>query len=429
MHSEFDYSLCLNLLQQILLGLRISLLVVAYVIINKFGIIISAMIHQNQVYLDYAATTPVDERVVKQMLPYFNETYGNPSSIHRFGQAAESALENARVTIAEVMHCLPQEIIFTSCGTESDNLALRGSAFYARQTRGADHTLISPVEHHAVSKTAEQLARVHGFELEYLPVNSLGQTSVDDVASSLRPDTAIVSVIYANNEIGTINPISEIGQLCRSKGIIFHTDAVQAAGYLTVDVNSLNADLISIGAHKFYGPKGIGALYVRKGFPILPSQTGGGQENGLRAGTQNIPYIVGMAEALRLAQTEKQSRITTVQPLRDHLIGSILEEIPEVQLTGHPQARLPNHASFLFKGVDGNALLMLLDLEGFACSSGSACKTGGPEPSDVLTGLGYTREWALGSLRVTLGMYTQPPEIEQFLRVLPGVITKLRQVN
>jgi cysteine desulfurase len=397
--------------------------------INKFGIIISAMILQNQVYLDYAATTPVDERVMKIMLPYFSESFGNPSSIHRFGQAAEAALESARVTIAQEMHCLPEEVIFTSCGTESDNLALRGSAYYARQARGANHILISPVEHHAVSKTAEQLARVHGFELEYLPVNSLGQTSAEDVAACLRPDTAIVSVIYANNEIGTINPISEIGQLCRAKGIIFHTDAVQGAGYLSVDVNSLNTDLISIGAHKFYGPKGIGALYVRKDLPILPTQTGGGQENGMRAGTQNIPYIVGMAEALRLAQTEKLARIANIQPLRDHLIGTVLEEIPDTQLTGHPQDRLPNHASFLFKGVDGNALLMMLDLEGFACSSGSACKTGNPEPSDVLTSLGFTREWALGSLRVTLGMYTQPAEIEQFLTVLPQVITKLRLVN
>jgi cysteine desulfurase len=387
------------------------------------------MILQNQVYLDYAATTPVDERVMQIMLPYFSESFGNPSSIHRFGQAAEAALENARVTIAQLMHCLPEEIIFTSCGTESDNLALRGSAFFAKQTRGANHILISPVEHHAVSKTAEQLARVHGFELEYLPVNSLGQTTVEDVAASLRPDTAIVSVIYANNEIGTINPIAEIGQLCRSKGIVFHTDAVQAAGYLPVDVNSLNTDLVSIGAHKFYGPKGIGALYMRKGLSILPAQTGGGQENGLRAGTQNIPYIVGMAEALRLAQTEKHARIANLQPLRDHLIGTVLEEIPDSQLTGHPQERLPNHASFLFKGVDGNALLMMLDLEGFACSSGSACKTGNPEPSDVLISLGYTREWALGSLRVTLGMYTQPAEIERFLACLPAVITKLRQVN
>lgn len=398
-------------------------------IIGCFGVIISAMIQNDHVYLDYAATTPVDPRVLQAMLPYFNETFGNPSSIHRYGQKAEAALENARQAIADTMHCLPAEIIFTSCGTESDNLAIRGAAFHARKERGANHILISPVEHHAVSRTAEQLASLHGFELEYLPADHHGRISAEDVASCLRPDTAIVSVIYANNEIGTINPISNIGQLCRSRGIAFHTDAVQAAGYLSMDVSSLNTDLISLGAHKFYGPKGIGALYVRRGISVLPSQTGGTQEYGLRAGTQNIPYIVGMAEAFRLAQAEKQDRISSLEPLRDHLIGSVLEEIPESQLTGHPQARLPNHASFLFKGVDGNALLTMLDMEGFACSSGSACKTGSPEPSDVLTSLGLTRDWALGSLRVTLGMYTTPSEIEAFLLVLPSVIAKLRKLG
>ncbi|MFZ2098089.1 MAG: cysteine desulfurase family protein, partial [Anaerolineales bacterium] len=283
------------------------------------------------------------------------------------------------------------------------------------------------VEHHAVSRTAEQLANLHGFELEYLPVDHFGRTSVEDVASCLRPDTVLVSIIYANNEIGSINPISEIGKLCRLRGITFHTDAVQAAGYLNIDIRSLNVDLLSIGAHKFYGPKGIGALYVRKGLSILPAQTGGSQERGYRAGTQNVPYIVGMAEALHIAQNEKDDRITSLKPLRDHLIGSILEEIPDVQLTGHPTERLPNHASFLFKGIDGNALLMMLDMEGFACSSGSACKTGNPEPSDVLTSLGFTRDWALGSLRVTLGMNTKPSEIENFIRVLPKVISKLRK--
>jgi cysteine desulfurase len=387
------------------------------------------MIHQNHVYLDYAATTPVDSRVLQLMLPYFSESFGNPSSIHRFGQVAEAAMENARLTIADSMHCLPEEVIFTSCGTESDNLALRGSALLARKDRGANHILITPVEHHAVSHTAEQLASLYGFNLEYLPVDGFGRTSMEEVAARLRPDTAIVSVIYANNEIGTLNPVSEIGQLCRSRGIIFHTDAVQAAGYLPLDVHALNADLISIGAHKFYGPKGIGALYLRKGLPILPSQTGGGQENGFRAGTQNIPYIVGMAEALQLAQNEKVARISAVQPLRDRLIGIILEEIPDSQLTGHPEQRLPNHASFLFKGVDGNALLMMLDMEGYACSSGSACKTGNPEPSDVLTSLGFTRDWALGSLRVTLGMYTTSIDIEGFLSVLPRVISKLRKLS
>jgi cysteine desulfurase len=394
-----------------------------------FAVIISAMIQNHLTYLDYAATTPVDPRVMQAMLPYFSETFGNPSSIHQYGQKAEAALENAREMIARTMQCEPQEIIFTSCGTESDNLALRGSAFYARKTGDANHILISPVEHHAVSRTAEQLASFHGFELEYLPVDHYGRTSAEDVAACLRPDTAIVSVIYANNEIGSLNPVARIGELCRSRGVLFHTDAVQAAGYLSVDVDLLNIDMMSIGAHKFYGPKGIGALYIRKGLKILPAQTGGGQEYGYRAGTQNIPYIAGMAEALRIAQGEKDERISTLKPLRDHLIGSILEEIPDAQLTGHPEERLPNHASFLFKGVDGNTLLMMLDMEGFACSSGSACKTGNPEPSDVLTSLGFTHDWALGSLRVTLGTYTTSAEIEAFLKVLPGVVAKLRKIS
>ena len=396
---------------------------------GKFRVIISAMIQNHLIYFDYAATTPVDPRVMQVMLPYFSETFGNPSSIHQFGQKAEAALENSREMIARTMHCLPEEIIFTSCGTESDNLALRGAALLARQERNANHLLISPVEHHAVSRTAEQLVRLYGFELEYLPVDSNGRTSPDDVASCLCADTAVVSIIYANNEIGTLNPIAQIAEICRSKGVTFHTDAVQAAGYLPMDIPTLNADLISIGAHKFYGPKGIGALYIRKGLKIFPAQTGGGQEYGFRAGTQNIPYIVGMAEALRLAQSEKETRASALSPLRDHLVGTVLEEIPDTQLTGHPQERLPNHASFIFKGIDGNALLMMLDMEGFACSSGSACKTGNPEPSEVLTSLGFTHDWALGSLRVTLGMYTSSSEIEAFLKVLPNVVSRLRKLN
>jgi cysteine desulfurase len=394
-----------------------------------FRVIMLAMIQRKNVYFDYAATTPVDPRVLKAMLPYFNSAFGNPSSTHRFGQEADAALEDSRHLMAHTMHCRPDEIFFTSCGTESDNLAIRGTAFQARQERKANHILISPVEHHAVSRTAEQLAELHGFELEYLPVNHYGQTTAEDVASCLRPDTALVSVIYANNEIGSINPIFEIGNLCRSKGVIFHTDAVQAAGYLNIDVNALSVDLVSIGAHKFYGPKGVGALYKRKGVHLISTQTGGSQEGGIRAGTQNVPYIVGMAEALRIAQGEKDERVSTLKSLRDHLIGSILEEIPDVQLTGHPTERLPNHASFLFKGIDGNTLLMMLDMGGYACSSGSACKTGSPEPSEVLTNLGFTRDWALGSLRVTLGLYTEPAEVNDFINVLSRTISKMRKLG
>jgi cysteine desulfurase len=377
-------------------------------------------------YLDYAATTPVDPRVLEAMLPFFIRDFGNPSSVHLYGQRAEAALETARETLAAGLQCASDEMIFTSCGTESDNLALRGTAFAGREKRGASHLLVSPVEHHAVSHTCEQLARHFGFELEYLPVDQYGRVNPEDVASRLRADTAFVSVIYANNEIGTINPLAEIGAICRERGVPFHTDAVQAAAYLPVNVQTLNVDLMALGAHKFYGPKGVGALYVRKGIDLLATQTGGGQEFGLRAGTNNIPYIVGMAEAFRLAQTERQRRVEWLLPLRDRIIGRVLEEIPRAQLTGHPTERLPNHASFVFEGVDGNAMLMLLDVLGYACSSGSACKTGSPEPSDVLIALGQPRSWALGSLRLTLGVDTLPEEVDRFLDKLPEVVAKVR---
>jgi cysteine desulfurase len=382
----------------------------------------------SKVYLDYAATTPVHPQVLAAMLPYFSEKFGNPSSVHTYGQQAEGALEEARHSLARSLNCQPGEVIFTSCGSESDNLALRGAAWAAREQRGARRLLISPVEHHAVSRTAEQLARLNGFELEYLPVDEFGVVSSEALASRLDRNVAVVSVIYANNEIGTVNPIAELGALCRRAGIVFHTDAVQAGAYLPVDVSALNVDLLSLGAHKFYGPKGVGALYVRKGIALYPAQTGGGQEFGLRAGTHNIPYIAGMAEALRLAQEERQTRYNHLLPLRDQLVGRILEEIPGSRLTGHPHKRLPNHASFVFEGVDGNALLAMLDVEGFACSSGSACKTGDPEPSEVLTALGLPRSWALGSLRITLGASSLVEEIQAFLSVLPSLVVQARRL-
>lgn len=385
--------------------------------------------NEKNVYLDYAATTPVDPRVLEVMLPYFSDRFGNPSSVHRFGQQAEAALEEARELVARGLNCLPREVIFTSCGSESDNLALRGAAFAARRERNADHILISPVEHHAVSRTAQQLARLHGFEVEYLPVDEFGQTRPEDVEARIRPTTAVVSVMYANNEIGTINPIAEIGSICRARGIPFHTDAVQAAAYLPVDVQSLHVDLLALGGHKFYAPKGVGALYIRQGTPILPMLTGGSQEFGLRSGTHNIPYIVGFAQAFHLAQVERQQRTEHVKPLRDAMIGRVLEETPEARLTGSRDQRLPNHASFVFHGVDGNALLAMLDAAGFACSSGSACKTGDPEPSEVLTALGLPREWALGSLRVTLGNRTTAEEVEAFLQTLPTLVQRARQLS
>lgn len=383
----------------------------------------------SKTYLDYAATTPVDPRVLEAMLPYFNDHYGNPSSIHTYGQKAEAAIDNAREQIAQILNCKPREIIFTSCGSESDNLALRGTAFAMREARGANHILITPVEHHAVSRTAEQLESIHGFELDYLPVNEYGQVQLEEVHNRIRSDTAIVSAIFANNEIGSINPIKEIGAICKEHKIPFHTDAVQAAAYLHVNVDDLNVDLLSIGAHKFYGPKGVGAIYIREGTPIMPVQTGGGQEYGLRAGTSNVPYIVGLSEALIWVEKERSQRYNHIRPLRDRIIGQVLEEIPDSKLTGHPTQRMPNHASFVFQGVDGNALLMMLDIEGFACSSGSACKTGDPEPSDVLITLGYSHEWGLGSLRITLGTQTTYEDIVTFLDVLPHVIDRNRKLT
>jgi cysteine desulfurase len=384
---------------------------------------------KTNIYLDYAASTPVDTRVFEAMKPYFDLHFGNSSSTHFYGQQAEAALEKSRLTIANAIGCQSHEVIFTSCGSESDNLALRGAAWAAHKERDANHILISPVEHHAISRTAQQLAELFDFELEYLPIDAYGRVEPASVAERLRPETAIVSVIHANNEIGTLNAIAEIGAICREKSIPFHSDAVQGAAHFPIDVEDLKVDLLSIGAHKFYGPKGVGALYVRQGTRLYPMLTGGSQEYGLRAGTHNLPYIVGMAQAFQLVQDEREARHQHGQTLRDRIMGTVLEEIPDAQLTGHPTQRLPNHASFAFKGVDGNDLLMMLDVEGFACSSGSACKTGNPEPSDVLTALGLESAWSLGSLRVTVGNQTTPENVDMFLSTLPGLVKKIRELT
>jgi cysteine desulfurase len=377
------------------------------------------------VYLDYAATTPVHPRVLEAMKPFFSDTFGNPSSVHRFGQRAEAALESARETVASVLHCAPDEIVFTSCGSESDNLALRGAALAGRR-KDRNRIVTSRAEHHAVSKTAEQLEAEFGFFVDWLPVDRSGMVTVESVAKAASAGTALVSVMYANNEIGTINPIPALAALCRDRDIAIHSDAVQAAAYLDVNVRDLGVDLLSLGGHKLYGPKGVGALYVRKGTPLLPILTGGGQEGGLRAGTQNVPYIVGFAEAMRLASEEREVRTAALQPLRDHLIGAVLETIPDSQLTGHPSQRLPTHGSFVFKDVDGNLLLQLLDTAGYACSSGSACKTGNPEPSEVITALGVPRDWALGSLRITMGAQTTTAHLDGLLKILPSLVEKAR---
>jgi cysteine desulfurase len=381
------------------------------------------------IYLDYSATTPVDPRVINVMTPFFSDSFGNPSSVHRYGQIAEAAVDSARETVASVLNCKPEEILFTSCGSESDNLAIRGAAYAMREKTGARWILASRAEHPAVTKTLLHLEKYEGFLIEWLDVDEQGMVTPEIVSKAICGDTALVSVMYANNEIGTINPIQEIAELCRANQILFHTDAVQAAAYLPVDVQALGVDMMSLGAHKFYGPKGVGALYVRKGTPLVSHLTGGGQEFNLRAGTQNVPYIVGFAEALRLTNEEREQRVTHVKPLRDQIIGTVLETIPDARLTGHMEERLPHHASFAFKDVDGNLLLALLDAAGFACSSGSACKTGNPEPSEVMNAIGIPRDWGLGSLRVTVGKYTSPEDVEVFLSALPTLILKARSLR
>lgn len=379
-------------------------------------------------YFDHSATTPVDPNVLEKMIPYFSVDFGNPSSVHRYGQRAEAALSDARTEVAEVLGCQPQEIVFTANGTESDNIALRGAALSAREARGATHILLSPTEHEAVHKTAHDLQRTQGFEIEMLPVDRYGSVAPEDVESHLRETTAVVSIMYANNEVGTLNPIPELASISRQRGIPFHTDAVQAATYLDMNVNRLSVDLMALSAHKFYGPKGVGILYVRDGTPLHPLLTGGNQEFGLRPGTENIALAVGCAHALSLARADRQSESTRVTALRDRIVETVLTRVPGSTLTGHPNERLANHASFVFEAVDGNQLLAALDLEGFACSSGSACKTGDPEPSRVLEALGIHGTLAMSSLRVTIGRSTDTGHVDKFLDRLPNVIGRLRSV-
>lgn len=387
------------------------------------------MTTEQSIYLDYAATTPVDERVLAAMMPYFSEVYGNPSSIHHYGQLADAALEEARVVMAAALNAQADEIIFTANGTESDNLALRSTALVERKKRGASHILTTPLEHPAITRTVRDLVAQHGFVVDYLPVDETGRVLAEDVDSGISSKTAMVSIIYASNEIGTVNPMAEIGAVCRQHGVPLHTDAVQAAAHLPMDVEADQVDLLSLGAHKFYGPKGVGALYVRGGMEVHPMQTGGGQESGRRAGTQNIPYIVGMAEAFRLAQQEAAARADQLEALRDKLISAVVEQIPRARLTGHPRRRLPNHASFAFEGVDGYTLLMMLDVAGFSCSSGSACKAGTPQVSEALTAIGLPREWALGALRVTLGQFTTRQHILALIGALPDIVSRARAIG
>jgi cysteine desulfurase len=379
------------------------------------------------VYFDYAATTPVDGNVLKKMLPFFSTDFGNPSSVHVWGQKAEAALERSRQDCAELLNTPLNNILFTSGGSESDNLALRGSAFHRRKTRDANEIITSPVEHPAIGNTARQLRDEFGFKLIIIPVDKFGMVDPDDIKRHLTKKTAIVSIIYGNNEVGTVNPIKEIGMACQEMEIPFHSDAVQAAAHLHMDMQRDRLNLISIGAHKMYGPKGTGLLGKNATDELLPAQTGGGQEFHMRAGTQNIPLIVGLSEAFRNAQKTVDQRNAKCIALRDRLIKQVLDEIPGAYLTGHPVNRLPNHASFVFDGIDGNRLLMLLDTQGFACSSGSACKVGSPNPSEVLLAMGYKAELALGSLRITLGKETTEEQVDALVLAMIDSIRRIRK--
>lgn len=381
------------------------------------------------VYLDHAATTPVDPRVVEAMLPYWTEQYGNPSSIYRLGREAAKALNGARERIAGILNAQPREIIFTGCGTESDNLAIRGVAFARRSLGKGQHIITSSIEHHAVGHTVEQLVKRFGFEATFLPVDANGMIDPQDVAAAIRDDTALISIMYANNEVGTIQPIAEIGEIAKERGIPFHTDAVQAGGSIPLDVNTLNVDLLSLSAHKFYGPKGVGLLYLRKGVSLWPTQTGGSQENKMRAGTENLAFIMGMTRAMELAYQELEENNSHLTRLRDRLIDSLPQRIPDVQLTGHPIQRLPNSASFVINFVEGEAMLLNLDMAGIAASSGSACTSASLSPSHVLTAMGCPPEIAHGSLRLTLGKGNTEGDIDYLLDALPGIVERLRAMS
>jgi len=360
------------------------------------------------------------------MLPYFGVSFGNPSSIYTLAQEARNAVDDARQTIAGLIGCRISELIFTSGGTESDNTALKGVAFALRNV--GNHIITTAIEHHAILHTCHQLEQF-GFDVTYLPVDSYGLVDPEDVRRAITDRTVLISIMYANNEVGTIEPIAEIGKIAKEKGILFHTDAVQAGGTLDLNVDELNVDLLSLSAHKFYGPKGVGVLYVRDGTPLLPTQTGGGHERNRRAGTENVPYIVGLATALRLAYDHAESNNQRIAALRDRFIDEITAEIPDVQLTGHPTNRLPNNASFVFKYVEGEAILLNLDLAGVCASSGSACTTGEAEPSHVLTAMGIPPEIAHGSLRLTLGRENTDADVDYVMSVLPGIVEKLRMMS
>ena len=379
-----------------------------------------------RIYLDYAATTPCDPLVIKAMEPYFFEKFGNPSSIHTEGQEAKGAIEEARERLAVFLGAKPEEIIFTSGGTESNNFAIEGVA-YAQEKKG-NHIITTSIEHHAITEPCKFLEK-RGFKITYVGVDKYGLVSPSDIKKAITDKTILVSVMHANNEIGAIQPIAQIGKIAKDSGIYFHTDAVQTVGHIPTNVNDLNVDLLSLSAHKFYGPKGVGALYVRKGTRIERFLHGGDQEKGRRASTHNTPGIVGLSKAIELCQDKMKDEAKFQTGLRDRLIKEIKEKISDVYLNGHPQQRLPNNVNFSIKYIEGESILLNLDMLGIAASTGSACTSSSLEPSHVLLAIGLSHEIAHGSLRITLGRWTKESDIDYLLEHLPKVVEKLRRMS
>lgn len=378
------------------------------------------------VYADNAATTAMSKTAIRAMEPYYDTLYGNPSSLHSVGQRAAEALEAARARVAACLGAKPEEIYFTSGGSEADNQAIRSAALVGAR-KGKRHIISTAFEHHAVLHTLKKLER-EGFEVTLLDVGSQGLVNVKDVAAAIREDTALVTIMYANNEVGTIQPIAEIGALCREKGVPFHTDAVQAVGHLSIDVERDQIDMLSLSAHKFHGPKGVGALYCRKGLPLLPFIEGGAQERNRRAGTENLAGIAGLAAALEEANANLERNAAQISALRDKLIDG-LSQIPHARLNGDRERRLPGNVSFCFEGIEGESLLLLLDAKGVAASSGSACTSGSLDPSHVLLALGLPHEVAHGSLRLSLSEYNTMEEMDYILKVVPEVVSYLRDIS
>ena len=375
------------------------------------------------IYADHAATTAMSEAAINAMTRCMREEYGNPSSLYRIGQRAKEILEQAREDVASVINATPQEVYFTSGGSEADNQAIRSAAL-AGKKKGKNHIISTAFEHHAVLHTLEQL-KTEGFEITLLDVHENGIVRPEEVEAAIRPETALVTVMYANNEIGTVQPVREIGSVCRAHGVLFHTDAVQAVGPLPIDVQAEHIDYLSASAHKFHGPKGTGFLYARKGVPLLPLINGGAQEKGKRAGTENLPGIVGMAAALKETVAERQAEAARLAVLRDRLIAG-LKEIPHSALNGDAEKRLPGNVSFCFEGIEGESLLLLLDEKGISASSGSACTSGSLDPSHVLLAIGRVHDVAHGSLRLTLGRENTPEDVEYIISAVKDVVTYLR---